>query len=113
MSYRVNPDGSIECATAQEALNLQRLIRESMSGQRNGNGTQQHQRVRKLTGLGAKFMSLLLEKPQTAHELAERLDTNVSSFPPMYRALKKWAEDSGFDYEQLVTRTANQQGEVL
>ncbi len=114
MSYRVNPDGSIECVTAQEALNLQTLIRQG-SAHSNGNGAGHPKpaRAKALSGLGCEFLRALLTHPQTAKEAAEQIGSKVGSFPPMYRGLRKWAKDVGFDYDQLLVRTPSTHGDVL
>ena len=118
MSYKVNLDGSIECATAQEALNLQTLIRQRTAHSNgNGNGAGQPKPARAeprvLSGLGCEFLRALLERPQTAKEAAEQIGSKVGSFPPMYRGLRKRAKDTGFDYDQLIVRTPGTHGDVL
>lgn len=114
MSYRVNPDGSIDCASAEEALNLQSLIHGRTSMQPNGNGAHPRpQKAKKLKGQGRDFLRVLLRQPLTSEDVAEKMSTKVSSFPPMYRGLKAWAEETGFDYKQLLVRTQTPQGVVL
>jgi hypothetical protein len=118
MSYRVNLDGSIDCGTAQEAMNLQSLIRNQIAAQRNGNGVAVLPGARNdsghpsvtvavLSDLARMFLSELLAHPnQTAHDVARKIDSKPSSLPPMYRGLRKWASDIGLNYDELFVRAA-------
>ena len=119
MAYRVNPDGSIDCATAEEALNLQALIltrnaRHAVNENHNDSPRPPDQQQQAgLPDLARQFLRALLERSQTAAEIAQRLDTKTTAFPPMYRGLRKWAMSVGLDYDTLIQRTAGSNGNVL
>jgi hypothetical protein len=105
----------IECDSADEALELQaKLVLRPPSG----NGavhskplTADGEDGAAITGLGRRFLKLVLDNPGiTSDDAAQRLGANTSSFPPMHRAIRAWATRSGIDPDRLFMRLVGEQG---
>jgi len=116
MAYIVRHDGTIECGSADEALELQAKI---MLRLHIGNGgaiiqppvASNGDDDVAITGLGRRFLKLVLENSGiTSEAAAEQLETTTASFPPMYRSIRAWATRRGIDPDRLFTRLLGEQG---
>jgi hypothetical protein len=116
MSYKVSPDGNIECDTADEALELQAKIvnraRPSSPILRPAPGAPEATEDGVvLGGLGRRFLKLVLDQPGiTADDAAERLETTTASFPPMHRGIRAWASKHYVEPDKLFLTLVGAQG---
>ena len=118
MAYRVKTDGVIECDTAAEAIELQRLMTNSASPQRYAPKRldigQPIPRVeeswaeflKELTAPARRVIEEIGKHPDgvTTNELAERTKIETTSLPPVLRSVRSAARKTGFSADVLICR---------